>query len=159
VLGDAEEATEPKAFLRAWSIDATLTTRGGLTGTPRADVPTSSRHVTLLQRRTGRPGASLGKSTGWILKARLRQAGLRTVSGAAYTRITDRGLHYTADGQPGLLEVDTVVLCAGQESERSLHDELRQRGVTARLIGGADVALELDAVRAIDQATRLAVAI
>ena len=159
LLGDPEESTDPKAFLRAWGIDATLTTHGGLTGTPRADVPASSRHVTLLQRRTSRPGASLGKSTGWILKARLRQAGLRTISGAAYARITDRGLHYTADGQPGLLEVDAVVLCAGQESERSLHDELRQRGVTARLIGGADVALELDAVRAIDQATRLAVAI
>jgi 2,4-dienoyl-CoA reductase (NADPH2) len=148
LLGDPEESTDPKAFLRAWSIDATLTTHGGLTGTPRADVPPPARRVTLLQRRAGR-----------ILKARLRQAGLRTISGAAYARITDRGLHYTVDGQPELLEVDAVVLCAGQESERSLHDELRHRGVTARLIGGADVAAELDAVRAIDQATRLAVAI
>jgi 2,4-dienoyl-CoA reductase (NADPH2) len=159
LLGDPEESTDPKAFLRAWSIDAALIAPGGLTGPPRGEVPPSGRHVTLLQRKPGRPGSTLGKSTGWILKARLRHAGLKTVSGASYTRITSQGLHYTADGKPALLEVDSVILCAGQESERTLFAGLQQHGVSARLIGGADIAAELDAVRAIDQATRLATAI
>ncbi len=159
LLGDAEESLDPKAFRRAWNIDETLSAPGGLTGPPRADVPPPSRQVTLVQRKTGRLGGGLGKSTGWILKARLRQAGLRMIAGATYARITDEGLHYAVDGQPALLEVDSVVLCAGQESERTLLDELAERGVRAQVIGGAGVAAELDAVRAIDQATRLAVAI
>ncbi|HVT67062.1 MAG TPA: FAD-dependent oxidoreductase, partial [Trebonia sp.] len=159
LLGDAKETTDPEAFLRAWSIDPVIAAPGGLAGRPRADVPRPVRQVTLFQRKPGRPGTTLGKSTGWILKARLRQAGLRTVSGAVYTRITDQGLHYSADGQAAQLQVDSVVLCAGQESERTLFRELGQLGITARLIGGADVAAELDAVRAIDQATRLAAVI
>jgi len=159
LLGDAEESLDPKAFRRAWGVDETLSAPGGLTGPPRADVPPPSRQVTMLQRKTGRLGGGLGKSTGWILKARLRQAGLRMIAGATYARITDEGLHYAVDGQPALLEVDSVVLCAGQESERTLLDELAERGVRAQVIGGAGVAAELDAVRAIDQATRLAVAI
>lgn len=159
LLGDAEEALDGKAFLRAWSVDHTLSAPGGLAGPPRSDIPPPSRQVTMLQRKTGRPGAGLGKSTGWILKARLRQAGLRMIAGASYARITGEGLHYKVGGQYALLEVDSVVLCAGQESERTLFDEMIERGVKAHLVGGADVAAELDAVRAIDQATRLAVAI
>jgi len=159
LLGDAAESLEPDAFLRAWNVDPALVTSGGLAGPPRADVPRPDREVTLLQRTAGRPGVRLGKSTGWILKARLRQAGVRMVSGVSYTRITGAGLHYELDGHPALLEVDSVVLCTGQESERSLYDELAARGIGARLIGGADLAAELDAVRAIDQATRLAVTI
>jgi 2,4-dienoyl-CoA reductase (NADPH2) len=159
LLGDAAESLDPDAFLRAWNVDPALVTAGGLAGPPRAEVPRPDREVTLLQRTAGRPGARLGKSTGWILKARLRQAGVRMIPGVSYTRITGAGLHYELDGQPALLEVDSVVLCTGQESERTLYDELAGRGIAARLIGGADVAAELDAVRAIDQATRLAVMI
>jgi 2,4-dienoyl-CoA reductase (NADPH2) len=81
------------------------------------------------------------------------------VGGVSYTRITDEGLHYTAGGEPAVLAADSIILCAGQESERSLARELTSRGITPRLIGGADVAVELDAVRAIDQATRLAIVI
>jgi 2,4-dienoyl-CoA reductase (NADPH2) len=159
LLGDAAESLEVAAFLRAWNVDPALATSGGLAGPPRADVPPPGREVTMLQRTAGRMGARLGKSTGWILKARLRQAGVRMISGVSYTRITDAGLHYETDGQPAVLEVDSVVLCTGQESERGLYEELTARGIAARLIGGADVAAELDAVRAIDQATRLAYAI
>jgi 2,4-dienoyl-CoA reductase (NADPH2) len=159
LLGDAAESLDPAAFLRAWNVDPTLATAGALVGPPRANVPRPGREVTMLQRTAGRPGARLGKSTGWILKARLRQAGVRMVPGVSYTRITGAGLHYESDGQPAVLEVDSIVLCTGQESERTLYEELAARGIGARLIGGADVAAELDAVRAIDQATRLAYAI
>jgi 2,4-dienoyl-CoA reductase (NADPH2) len=159
LVGDAAEALDPAAFLRAWNVDQTLAAPGGLSGPPRGDVPPPGRQVTLMQRKSDRFGAGLGKSTGWILKARLRQAGVAMVAGVTYTRITDEGLHYTAGGEPAVLAADAIVLCAGQESERSLAGELTSRGITPRLIGGADVAAELDAVRAIDQATRLAIAI
>ncbi len=97
-----------------------------------------------------------GKSTGWILKARLRTADVAMTSGVAYDAIDDVGLHYTVDGERRVLEVDHVIVCAGQASNRTLHDALVRRGLAPRSIGGAHVALELDALRAIDQATRLA---
>jgi len=104
-------------------------------------------------------GRSLGKSTGWILKAKLRKANVEMVAGATYEAIDDQGLHYSVKGERRLLEVDNVIVCAGQQSNRALQDALRSRGIEARVIGGADVASELDAVRAIDQATRLAVSL
>ncbi|HWD03447.1 MAG TPA: NADPH-dependent 2,4-dienoyl-CoA reductase [Amycolatopsis sp.] len=156
LLGHPEESLDADAFLTAWSIDPTLSTPGGLTGPPRAEVPKPAREVTLLQRKTTRPGAGLGKSTGWILKARLRAAGLTTVAGATYEEISDQGLHYRVGDRTTVLEVDTVILCAGQESERDLYQQLTERNIPAHLIGGADLAAELDAVRAIDQAARLA---
>jgi 2,4-dienoyl-CoA reductase (NADPH2) len=110
----------------------------------------------MFQRKAERLGAGLGKTTGWILKGRLRDAGVVMVAGATYTAIDDAGLHYLVDGEPRLLPVDHVVICAGQESERDLHDRLVARGARPRLIGGAEVAAELDAARAIEQATRLA---
>jgi 2,4-dienoyl-CoA reductase (NADPH2) len=112
--------------------------------------------VTLLQRKTGKLGAGLGKTTGWIHRTELKHRGVETVAGASYRRIDDAGLHITVDGEERLLDVDTVVLCTGQEPRRELHAELADRGVKAHLIGGADVAAELDAKRAIDQGTRLA---
>jgi 2,4-dienoyl-CoA reductase (NADPH2) len=159
LLGDAAESLRPEAFRLAWGIDEELASPGGLTGTPRQAVPPPARQVTMLQRKADRLGAGLGKSTGWVLKARLRHAGVAMIAGVSYQKVTGEGLHYSAGGESRLLEVDTVVLCAGQESEQRLYRELLSRGTPAHLIGGADIAAELDAVRAIDQAVRLAVEI
>ena len=159
LLGDHRESLDPEAFLRAWSVDEGLLTDGGLTGPPRGEGADTGRHVTMLQRKTERLGSGLGKSTGWILKARLRQAGVELVPGVTYEEVTAAGLRYSVDGVSRLLEVDTIVLCAGQESERRLYAEVTPLGIPTDIIGGADFAAELDAVRAIDQATRLAVAL
>ena len=104
-------------------------------------------------------GRSLGKSTGWILRARLANAGVPEISGVTYERIDDQGLHISVDGESSVLDVDSVVICAGQESERSLAGELQAAGVPAVLVGGAHSAVELDAVVAIDHATREAFAL
>jgi 2,4-dienoyl-CoA reductase (NADPH2) len=104
----------------------------------------------MLQRTAGPLGRHLGKSTGWILKTRLRNAGVQMIGGASYDRVDDQGLHYRVDGEPFTLAVGNVVLCAGQLSNRTLHGKLRDLGVNATLIGGADVDSELDALRAID---------
>jgi 2,4-dienoyl-CoA reductase (NADPH2) len=140
-------------FLAGWGVDATHETRGGLTAPTRAKSP---REVTLLQRKTTKVGAGLGKTTGWIHRTELKHRGVTMIAGAAYDRIDAEGLHYEADGEKHHLAVDTVVLCTGQTSNRTLHDQLVEQGLTPHLIGGADVAAELDAKRAIDQGTRLA---
>ncbi|UDM51997.1 NADPH-dependent 2,4-dienoyl-CoA reductase [Cupriavidus sp. MP-37] len=155
LLGDAEESLDPQAFFRAWGVDPRSTTPGGLTAAAEPDAP--RRSVFMFQRKDEPLGKRLGKSTGWILKARLRKANVAMTAGATYDAIDDEGLHYTVQGKPHLLPVDHVVLCAGQNSNRTLYDQLVARGLKPRLIGGADVASELDALRAIDQATRLAV--
>ncbi|WP_321892833.1 NADPH-dependent 2,4-dienoyl-CoA reductase [Paraburkholderia tropica] len=166
LLGDGRESLDPEAFFRAWGVDIANAGAGtgGLTKVKNATNATNAtnpakprRTVHLLQRKAEPPGKGLGKSTGWILKARLRRANLVTISGAAYDAIDDQGLHYRVDGVAQTLAVDHVVLCAGQNANRVLFDELAARGIHAKLIGGADVAAELDALRAIDQATRLAV--
>jgi 2,4-dienoyl-CoA reductase (NADPH2) len=132
--------------------------RGGLAPQgPQPEPP--ARAVTLLQRKAERPGKRLGKTTGWIHRAALRMKGVEMVSGVNYERIDGDGLHISfgeARERPTLIEADTIVLCAGQLSERSLADALEAEGVTCHVIGGADVAAELDAKRAIDQGTRLA---
>ncbi|MGQ1837802.1 oxidoreductase [Kocuria turfanensis] len=154
-------------FYRAWGVDTTLTARGGLV--PPAP-PRPAREVTLLQRSPGKPGAGLGRTTGWIHRASLKAGGVRALSGVSYRRIDDDGLHLTVPGPDGagaveqVLAVDTVVLCTGQEPLRQLHDALLAAGhdadaVPVHLIGGADVAAELDAKRAIRQATELVSAI
>ncbi|MFD8597057.1 FAD-dependent oxidoreductase [Kitasatospora sp. NPDC059646] len=153
----AEYLTDPGSdgagFLAAWGVDADHTTPGGLTAPAR---PAAPRSVHLLQRKTGKVGAGLGKTTGWIHRTELRHRGVVMVPGVEYRRIDDAGLHVVVDGAEQVLPVDTVVLCAGQEPRRDLVDALRERGVEPHLIGGADVAAELDAKRAIDQGTRLA---
>lgn len=119
----------------------------------------SPREVFLLQRKPGRIGAGLAKTTGWVHRAALKAKGVQELSGVNYERIDDAGLHITFGDKhenPRTLEVDTVVVCAGQESVRDLVDELTVAGVTTHVIGGADVAAELDAKRAIEQGTRLA---
>ncbi|SPR96393.1 oxidoreductase [Cupriavidus taiwanensis] len=157
LLGDAEESLDPQAFFRAWGVDPISVTPGGLAEAAEPDAP--RRSVFMFQRKDEPLGKRLGKSTGWILKAKLRRANVVMTAGATYDAIDDEGLHYTVQGKPHVLPVDHIVLCAGQNSNRTLYDQLVGHGLKPRLIGGADVASELDALRAIDQATRLAVAL
>jgi len=110
----------------------------------------------VLQRKPDKPGRTLGVSTGWALKARLARQKVRWLTGCDYRRIDDAGLHVMVNGEPQVVAVDNVIVCAGQDSERGLHDMLRAAGIATSLIGGADFAEELDALRAIDQGTRLA---
>ncbi len=156
------EGTSPTEDLdlwrREWGVGDPAQTRGGLAEEgPRPEAP--ARKVTLLQRKAERPGKRLGKTTGWVHRAALRMKGVEMISGVNYEWIDADGLHITfgeARENPGLIEADSIVLCAGQLSERSLADALVANGVPLHVIGGADVAVELDAKRAIDQGTRLA---
>ncbi len=144
------------AWRREWGVGDPAVTPGGLAEPER---PRRARAVTLLQRKPGRPGAGLGKTTGWIHRASLAARGVRMIGGVNYEEITPRGLRVSSGPgreDPRLIEADTIVLCAGQEPRRSLADALIANGVTPHVIGGADRAAELDAKRAIDQATRLA---
>ncbi|CAB3929456.1 NADPH-dependent 2,4-dienoyl-CoA reductase [Achromobacter insolitus] len=157
LVGDARESLDKSTFLRAWGVDPVLATPGGLTA-PTEPEP-AKRQIHMFQRKAESLGRNLGKSTGWILKSKLRRAQAVMTAGASYDRIDAKGLHYSVDGMQHCLEVDTIIICAGQNSNRTLHEELKQHGIRTHLIGGADVAAELDALRAIDQATRLAVAL
>ncbi|AXE24029.1 NADPH-dependent 2,4-dienoyl-CoA reductase [Streptomyces globosus] len=144
---------DPEVYFRHWGVDTSYAGPGGLTAPDR---PASPRRVHLLQRKTTKVGAGLGTTTGWIHRAELKHRGVVSVAGASYDRIDDDGLHITVDGEQRLVPADTVVLCTGQEPRRDLYEELRAAGVEAHLIGGADVAAELDAKRAIRQGTELA---
>jgi 2,4-dienoyl-CoA reductase (NADPH2) len=144
------------AFRDEWGIDAEYRAPGGLKA-PR-DLP-PPREVWLLQRKTAKVGAGLAKTTGWIRRTLLKRRGVHFLAGIEYVRIDDAGLHLRVDGAPRVLDVDTVVICAGQEPRRELADEAKALGVPVHLIGGADVAAELDAKRAIDQGTRVALAL
>ncbi|GGT05189.1 NADPH-dependent 2,4-dienoyl-CoA reductase [Streptomyces griseoviridis] len=144
---------DPETYFRHWGVDTAYQAAGGLTAPER---PAPPRTVHLLQRRTTKVGAGLGKTTGWIHRAELKHRGVTMVPGARYDRIDDAGLHLTVGGERTVLEVDTVVLCTGQEPRRDVYDELIAAGRPAHLIGGADEAAELDAKRAIAQGTELA---
>ncbi|KOG11596.1 MULTISPECIES: NADPH-dependent 2,4-dienoyl-CoA reductase [Streptomyces] len=151
--GGEGASRDPETYFRQWGVDTSYENRGGLR-TPERNAP--PRQVHLLQRKSSKVGAGLGKTTGWIHRTELKHRGVTMVAGVSYERIDDEGLHLTVDGEPQLLPVDTVVLCSGQEPKRDLYEELVAAGRAAHLIGGADVAAELDAKRAIDQGTRLA---
>ena len=110
----------------------------------------------LMQRKAKALGKGLGKTTGWIHRASLKMKEVEMVGGVNYERIDDAGLHVTVDGKASVIPADTVILCAGQVPERSLADALNAAGIACHVIGGADVAAELDAKRAIDQGVRLA---
>lgn len=142
-------------FAREWGIDFEHHPRGGVTGVEPV-VAKADREVTLLQRKTTSVGRGLGKSTGWTHRLTLQRRDVRMVSGVDYHKIDDAGLHISVDGQPEMLDVDTVIVCAGQTSVRTLYDELAHHGTDVHLIGGAYEAAELDARRAIEQASRLA---
>jgi 2,4-dienoyl-CoA reductase (NADPH2) len=143
-------------FLDAWGIDRSGATAGGLAPPVPETVP---REIWLLQRKTTPAGRTLGATTGWAIRAEIARRGVKILVGVEYRRIDDLGLHIVHDGATKVLEVDHVVLCAGQESVRTLHDELVGRGVRSHLIGGAHIAAELDAFRAIDEGTRVALAL
>ena len=140
-------------WMAHWGVgDPALHVGGLMEPTPR----TSLREVTLVQRKTTPIGVDLGKTSGWAHRAVLKQTGVTQVRGATYDRIDDEGLHLTVDGVPQVVECDTVVVCAGQDSVRSLYDGLDR---SAHLIGGADIAAELDAKRAIKQGTEVVAAL
>ncbi|MEU7483849.1 NADPH-dependent 2,4-dienoyl-CoA reductase [Streptomyces sp. NPDC042319] len=151
--GGEQASLVPAVFFGQWGVDTAYGERGGLTAPVRT---AAARTVHLLQRKTSKVGAGLGKTTGWIHRTELRHRGVTMTAGATYDRIDDEGLHLTVDGEKTVLAADTIVLCAGQEPRRELYDALVAAGHTAHVIGGADVAAELDAKRAILQGTRLA---
>ena len=148
-------------WLKEWGVGDPEEIRGGLLAEgPQPTAP--ARNVTLLQRKAERPGKRLGKTTGWIHRSTLKMKGVKMIGGVNYEAITDEGLrisHGEARENPTVIPADTIVLCAGQLSERSLADDLISAGVTPHVIGGADVAAELDAKRAIDQGVRLALSL
>ncbi|NRP13765.1 2,4-dienoyl-CoA reductase [NADPH] [Aliiroseovarius sp. xm-m-379] len=145
-------------WLAEWGVADPGEVRGGLSPEgPNPEAP--ARQVTLLQRKAQALGKGLGKTTGWIHRATLKMKGVEMVGGVNYERITEDGLMVSsgeARENPRVIEVDNVILCAGQIPNRTLADQLAEKGITAHVIGGADVAAELDAKRAIDQGSRLA---
>ena len=140
------------AFMKEWGIDMSLNARGGIENV-KPEVPAPAREVYLLQRKSTIVGKGLGKTTGWAHRLGLKNRQVNMLGSCQYHKIDDKGLHLSVDGEPQLLEVDNVILCAGQDPLRELADGLTK---PFHLIGGADVAAELDAKRAIDQGTRLA---
>jgi len=150
------EAMDPGIFCAVWGIDPHYAKAGGLS---RPEPRPPARRTYLLQRKNSKIGAGLGKTTGWIHRAELKAKDVTMIPGVTYRKIDDGGLHFSVDGTDRVLAVDTVVLCTGQESRRELLPDLEAAGLKVHLIGGADVAAELDAKRAIDQAVRLAAVI
>ncbi len=142
------------AFMKEWGVDMTMGARGGVEQMEQVFEP-AAREVYLLQRKKSKVGAQLGKTTGWIHRADLAKKGVKMLNKCEYLRIDDLGLHLLVDGEEKLLDVDNVIICAGQEPRRELADQINS-SLPVHLIGGADVAAELDAKRAIDQGTRLA---
>ncbi|MGB1317306.1 MAG: FAD-dependent oxidoreductase, partial [Flavobacteriales bacterium] len=143
------------AFLAEWGIDPENEARAGVEGI-QPKVEPSPREVFLLQRKESKVGAGLGKTTGWIHRLALKNKNVQMIKSVQYDRIDDKGLHVTIGGKPELLEVDNVIICAGQLSNNKMYEPLKAKGLNVHLIGGADLAAELDAKRAIDQGSRLA---
>ena len=150
-------AMDIPTFCREWGVDFVGHPRGGVTGLV-PQIEQSGREVVILQRRDGAPGKTLGRTTGWTHRLSLVRRGVKMIGGVTYLKIDDDGLHTLVNGEPRLFQVDTVIICAGQEPERGLYDALVARGMAAKLIGGASAAMELDAKRAIAEATELALA-
>ena len=147
---------DPSLWMAEWGVAPDFEGPGGL-AKPKPEAP--ARELWLLQRSPGKPGARLGKTTGWIHRAALKAKGVQALGGVEYLGVDETGLKIRVDGQERLLEVDHVVVCAGQEPLRELVEGLQGAGATPHLIGGADVAAELDAKRAIEQGSRLAAAL
>ena len=143
----------PQKFYDEWGIDTTYAHVGGL---KQPELEKSEREIYLLQRKTAAVGAGLGKTTGWIHRTGLKHRDVKMIAGASYDKVDDQGLHITVDGQTTVLEVDHVVICAGQESYTAMYEQLKADGKNVHLIGGAKEAGELDAKRAIRQGAELA---
>ncbi|WP_213034728.1 NADPH-dependent 2,4-dienoyl-CoA reductase [Acinetobacter pittii] len=146
----------PEKFYEEWGIDTQYEHVGGL---KQSKVEASEREIYLLQRKTAAVGAGLGKTTGWIHRTGLKNRQVKMFAGVQYDKVDDQGLHITVDGKPSVLEVDHVVICAGQESFTAMYDQLKTDGKNVHLIGGAKEAGELDAKRAIRQGAELAATI
>jgi len=152
---NSDASTNISTFMQEWGVDMTLQARGGIEGI-KAEVPDSPRDVYLLQRKVSKVGNGLGKTTGWIHRTGLQKKGVNMMPGCEYLKIDDAGLHIRIGNEERVLDVDNIIICAGQESLTELKDGLN---VPVHLIGGAHLATELDAKRAIDQGTRLAATI
>jgi 2,4-dienoyl-CoA reductase (NADPH2) len=143
-------------FLAHWGVDPAHRAPGGVTA-PVREKP--ARSVVMLQRSEGRPGKTLGLTTGWVVRGELKSRGVENVTGATYRKIDDKGLHISIGGADRLIEADTVIVCAGQEEERGLYDALKARGIPVSVIGGAERSAGLDALRAIREGTELALSL
>jgi 2,4-dienoyl-CoA reductase (NADPH2) len=153
VQEEPSPSVDPRRWMVEWGVDLDQHARGGLRP---AQVEPPAREVWLLQRSPGKPGARLGKTTGWIHRATLKAKGVKMIGGVEYLGVDDAGFRIRVDGTESVLPVDHVVICAGQEPQRELAQPLRDAGHEVHVIGGADLAVELDAKRAIDQGSRLA---
>ncbi len=142
-------------FMKEWGVDINMEHQGGVKGV-KAELPEAAREVYLLQRKTSKVGKNLGKTTGWIHRTSLKHRNVKMVAGVSYEKIDDQGLHILIADEPKTLDVDTIILCAGQDPLRELQQGLVDAGESVHVIGGADVAAELDAKRAINQGARLA---
>ncbi len=154
LVEDESLTTNPEKWLQNWGVDKDYQKNGGLIQPKMQEEPI--REIFLLQRKNTKVGAGLGKTTGWIHRATLQKNGVQMLAGVSYDEVNDDGLVITIDDKQQTLPVDHVIICAGQESERTLYQQLEDKGVAAHLIGGANVASELDAKRAIRQAAELA---
>ncbi|TVZ55231.1 2,4-dienoyl-CoA reductase (NADPH2) [Lutibacter sp. Hel_I_33_5] len=143
------------SWLKEWGIDKTLKSRSGIEGM-KSEIHPSPREIFMFKRSKGKFGAKLGKTTGWIHRSTLKKKKVQFINEVQYTKIDDRGLHYTQNDAQKVLEVDTIVICAGQTPLKELYQPLLDQGKNVHVIGGADFASELDAKRAINQGSRLA---
>lgn len=148
-------AMDIDVFAKEWGVDFKNHPRGGVTGI-EPEVASADREIFLMQRKESSVGKGLGKTTGWTHRLTLQRRGVKMMNGIEYRKIDDAGLHITVNGQPDILDVDTVIICAGQEPLRDLHDTLQAKGASVELVGGAFEAAELDAKAAIKQASELA---
>jgi 2,4-dienoyl-CoA reductase (NADPH2) len=156
VHADPDHAQTKQEFLAEWGVDVTVSVPGGLVE-PKVTPP--AREIYLLQRKTSKVGAKLGKTTGWIHRTALKNKQVQMVPGVSYQKIDDQGLHILVGEEAKVLDVDNIIVCAGQEPLRELADALETSGIDIHVIGGADVAAELDAKRAIKQGTEVALTI
>lgn len=157
--GEESTSLNVNAFLKEWGVDPDNEVRGGITGI-KPDFHMPEREIFMLQRSAGKMGERLGKTTGWIHRSNLKKKAVKMITNVSYDQINDEGLHITMPGgEKAVIEADNIIICAGQLSDKTLYEPLVAAGVNVQLVGGADVAAELDAKRAIDQASRMAAVI
>ena len=154
LINENENENAVQSFIDEWNIDKSLEQPGGLLGNPFKEIP-AKRVVTLLKRSKGKFGKNLGKTTGWIHRATLKKAGVKMIHSVEYEKIDEKGLHLLINGEKQLLDVDNVVICAGQVSVNKLYKSCQEQNLNVHLIGGAKKALELDAKTAIREGTEL----
>ena len=155
---ESQSSLNKDDFFKEWGVDQTISTRGGIADI-EAQVPKSPRMVYLCQRKTSKIGKGLGKTTGWIHRMGLKNKGVHMLTGVFYDKVDDQGLHITIAEKKQILDVDHVIICAGQVSNNSLYEALKFKGVQVHKIGGAHSSGELDAKRAIKQGITLALKI